>query len=622
MSVNLSLFAGVGGQLFDNNGIPLAGGLIYTYAAGTTTPQATYTTSTGNIAHSNPIVLDSAGRVPGGEMWLTDGLSYKFSVFTSTSVLIGTYDNVNATFVAQDLANTSNPALGDALVGFRQSNAAGNFTGSVGKTVHQKFQEFISTADFGIPGNLTDDGNNNVRLKNAAFAAISANLPLKVIGRILVSDTVDWDTRGAAYDGLDPLVPNGLADNFSVFGENAGAGIYGKASSFVMASKPVIAFSTQARCGIFGLTIRLYDSTSTYTYVSFYNVTMLGVRSSDRLIIQDCRIGALGYPNGTNNPGAGVAISFDDCMSVQVLENDIQYVTKNGIFFSATGGAMRVNTSSLIQGNHFSVGDASAGNRTNCQALVPSVNTYIIGNVFENYAVGRAIQVVGDGTYIAGNWFEGNYDTILVSGGTYHTIIGNYGIGYNPALALIEATGGAVAGGVVAIANSDATSLRTSLISHITGYGGTGSQWQNFVNLAQRRNQAYPPPTGASWNIVNPVLFADSDSTGASSRTNPPLQVENLGGYFGLIASIAGANGGEAGLVVKAPSASSYAVMRFAAAGGATGENFQLRFGNWTNPSNTGSGTLAIEAGTASGIALVIYGFAGTRTVILDNITP
>ena len=65
-SVNLSAFGGAGWQFFDNNGVPLSGGLIYSYAAGTTTPQETYTTSLGNIAHTNPIVLNSAGRIPGG----------------------------------------------------------------------------------------------------------------------------------------------------------------------------------------------------------------------------------------------------------------------------------------------------------------------------------------------------------------------------------------------------------------------------------------------------------------------------------------------------------------------------------------------------------------------------
>ena len=93
MSVNLSAFGGVGWQFFDNNGAPLAGGLIYTYEAGTTTPQATYTTSAGTIAHTNPIVLNSAGRVPGGEIWLLFA-SYKFVLQTSAAVTIATYDNI------------------------------------------------------------------------------------------------------------------------------------------------------------------------------------------------------------------------------------------------------------------------------------------------------------------------------------------------------------------------------------------------------------------------------------------------------------------------------------------------------------------------------------------------
>lgn len=94
MAVNLSAFGGVGWQFFDNDGNVLSGGLIYTYSAGTTTPAATYTTSTGNIAHTNPIVLNSAGRVPGGEIWLQMGLNYKFVLKTSTDTLIATYDNI------------------------------------------------------------------------------------------------------------------------------------------------------------------------------------------------------------------------------------------------------------------------------------------------------------------------------------------------------------------------------------------------------------------------------------------------------------------------------------------------------------------------------------------------
>jgi hypothetical protein len=93
MTVSISLFAGIGAQFFTDDGVPLAGGLIYSYAAGTTTPKTTYTSSAGNIAHTNPIILNSAGRVPGGEIWLTLG-GYKFILATSTNVTIATYDNV------------------------------------------------------------------------------------------------------------------------------------------------------------------------------------------------------------------------------------------------------------------------------------------------------------------------------------------------------------------------------------------------------------------------------------------------------------------------------------------------------------------------------------------------
>jgi hypothetical protein len=101
MSVNSSPLGGFATQFFDNNGVILSGGKIYTYAAGTTTPQATYTSLSGVTAHANPIILDSAGRVPGGEIWLTDSLLYKFVIETSTGILIGSYDNIlgiNASF--------------------------------------------------------------------------------------------------------------------------------------------------------------------------------------------------------------------------------------------------------------------------------------------------------------------------------------------------------------------------------------------------------------------------------------------------------------------------------------------------------------------------------------------
>jgi len=94
MAVNLSPVGGVAAQFFTNTGAVLTGGKIYTYLAGTTTPATTFTSSQSTTAHANPIVLDAAGRVPSGEIWLTDGIIYKFVLKDTNDVLIATYDNI------------------------------------------------------------------------------------------------------------------------------------------------------------------------------------------------------------------------------------------------------------------------------------------------------------------------------------------------------------------------------------------------------------------------------------------------------------------------------------------------------------------------------------------------
>lgn len=79
-------------QFIDAAGVPLSGGLLYTYQAGTTTPQATYTDSTGATANSNPIVLDSRGEA---NIWLGSA-TYKFRLADSDNTEIWTVDNVSA----------------------------------------------------------------------------------------------------------------------------------------------------------------------------------------------------------------------------------------------------------------------------------------------------------------------------------------------------------------------------------------------------------------------------------------------------------------------------------------------------------------------------------------------
>lgn len=194
MAVKLSYLAGAGWQFFTNDGVPLSGGLLYTYLAGTTTPQTTYTSSTGLTQNSNPIVLDSAGRTP-QQVWLTEGLLYKFILRDSTGALIQTNDNIASINDFVDLANSSDPTKGDALVGFRQSNAGGNLAGSVGSTVHKKLQEIINVRDFGAVGdNVTDDSAAFQAAADALINAVSGviNVPS---GTFYVATPVDLSSN-------------------------------------------------------------------------------------------------------------------------------------------------------------------------------------------------------------------------------------------------------------------------------------------------------------------------------------------------------------------------------------------------------------------------------------------
>lgn len=62
-------------QFFDQNGVPLAFGCIFTYQSGTTTPLTTYTEYTGTYQNQNPVILSPAGTA---NIWIQTGQAYRF----------------------------------------------------------------------------------------------------------------------------------------------------------------------------------------------------------------------------------------------------------------------------------------------------------------------------------------------------------------------------------------------------------------------------------------------------------------------------------------------------------------------------------------------------------------
>ena len=209
MSVSLSPYAGAGAQFFDNNGNPLAGGLIYTYAAGTTTPIATYTSSSGGTANANPIVLDSAGRTP-AQIWLTAGNSYKFVLETALGVTIKTDDNIFASFdlskevgVAVGLGGSSvatNIAVGDTAL---DSNTTGSNNTAGGYNALTSNTDGIQNTAYGSQAlDACTSGDYNTADGYDALSAVT---------------TGNYNT-GGGYRALNAVVSN---DNNTAYGADA-----------------------------------------------------------------------------------------------------------------------------------------------------------------------------------------------------------------------------------------------------------------------------------------------------------------------------------------------------------------------------------------------------------------
>ena len=155
-------------QLIDaraGNAIACSNCSIYTYAAGTNTPLATYTSSTLATPNTNPVLTNSAGYAVNGAtitgIWVGSSC-YKFVAKDSSAVTLFTQDNIcdRGAVLKALLAGSG----GAALVGYTYPNSGFN------RTVQVRLQESsaISVKDFGAVGNGTTDD------AAAVLAAIAA----------------------------------------------------------------------------------------------------------------------------------------------------------------------------------------------------------------------------------------------------------------------------------------------------------------------------------------------------------------------------------------------------------------------------------------------------------------
>ena len=168
-------------QFLSTLGLPLIGGKVYTYLAGTTTPVKTYQDQDLMTENTNPIILDARGECL---LWLSSalGYEYKLQVNTALNTAIYTVDNVTAgNFAAEILQAALAASGGSDMIGFEQEGS------DTLRTVQDKLRDVIHVKDFGaVCDGVTDDSQAWID----AFAAASGKTLIGPETASLVTQTI------------------------------------------------------------------------------------------------------------------------------------------------------------------------------------------------------------------------------------------------------------------------------------------------------------------------------------------------------------------------------------------------------------------------------------------------
>ena len=213
----------------DDNGEPLAGGKLYTYESGTTTPKATYTDNTGGTPNANPVVLDAYGRAT----IFLDG-SYKFVLKDADDNTIsgGTTDNVTAFATSTSVtgaADITPDILNDEFIMLDASNGdalsksalpiASQAEAEAGTATNRLMtpQRTIETMAAFAPvqtvktDTYVNSASDFAEVTGLTVDATTTNATQKVLVRVMASVAQNFSTDNTVYvkltrDGTDILV--------------------------------------------------------------------------------------------------------------------------------------------------------------------------------------------------------------------------------------------------------------------------------------------------------------------------------------------------------------------------------------------------------------------------------
>lgn len=191
-------------QEFDNNGQPLVGGKVFTYEAGTTTPKPTYTDSTGAVANTNPVILNSAGRA---DIWFEDG-GYKLVLTTAADVVVKTVDNVGGVTGTAFGANVQEISS-NTVVNSTFANSALICTAALTLSLlaaNEAGEGFYIIVKNQSTGNVIIDPDTSETIDNASTLTIKAGY-----SAVIITDGVEWYSAFLTPEKFDTIQALGSA---------------------------------------------------------------------------------------------------------------------------------------------------------------------------------------------------------------------------------------------------------------------------------------------------------------------------------------------------------------------------------------------------------------------------
>jgi hypothetical protein len=331
----------------DNNGLPLSGGMVYWYLAGTTTPTIVYSESSGSVANTNPVLLNTRGE-PVNPIWLQTGQTYKAILNDYLGNLIRTIDNISG------VNDTATPVISEWVL------YAGAAT-------------YISGTSFSVIGDATATFDNNRRVKATVsgtdrYGTVNSApvyaLGVTTVTLVLDSGVLDSSLATVYYGFMDPAHPS--YDNSAV-NTNTQAGIQkqswtaftttnGVSGVYALTPNPAItSYSANQRFSV------TFNSSSSTT--NTINVSGLGAKSLKMYNSTGTKINAIFALNQIsdivydgadfvllnidNNPPIGTIISFSGAttpsgyLACPTAATDISRTTYANLFavLSTTWGA-------------------------------------------------------------------------------------------------------------------------------------------------------------------------------------------------------------------------------------------------------------------------------------------